>query len=60
MPLTELAVKNLKPKEKPYRVADSHGLCVEVRPSGGKYWRYRYRHQGTFQMLALGQYPTLA
>jgi len=57
MPLTELAVKNLKPKAKLYRVADSGGLCMEVSPSGGKLWRWRYYFNRKPQMLALGRYP---
>lgn len=57
MALTELELKALKPKTKPYRVADAHGLCVEVRPTGGKFWRYRYRVGGKLQMSTLGRYP---
>lgn len=59
MALTELAIKNLKPKAKLYRVADSGGLCLEISPSGGKLWRWRYYYQGKAQMLALGKYPAL-
>lgn len=57
MPLTELAIKSLKPKSKLYRVTDSGGLCLEVTPSGSKLWRYYFR--GKAQMLALGKYPAL-
>jgi integrase len=60
MPLTELAIKALKPKEKLYRVADSGGLCLEVTPAGGKLWRWRYYHNGKPQMLAIGRYPTVS
>jgi integrase len=59
MPLTELAIKNLKPRAKLYRVADSHGLCLEVTPAGGKLWRFRYYHLGKAQMTALGKYPAV-
>ena len=59
MALTELAIKNLKPKSKPYRVTDSEGLCIEVSPAGGKLWRWRYYYQGKEQMLALGKYPNV-
>lgn len=60
MPLTELAIKNLKPKSKPYRVADSGGLCLLVSVSGGKLWRWRYRFQGKEQLLSLGKYPAVS
>jgi integrase len=60
MPLTELAIKALKPKEKPYRVADGGGLCIEITPAGGKLWRWRYYHHGKAQMLALGKHPSVS
>ena len=59
MALTELAIKHLKPKDKLYRVTDSHGLCLEVTPAGNKLWRYRFYHLGKAQMTALGKYPTV-
>lgn len=60
MPLTELAIKHLKPKPKAYRVADGGGLCIEVSPAGGKLWRWRYYYLGKPQMLALGKYPAVS
>ena len=60
MPLTELAIKNLKPQSKKYRVADGEGLCIEISPAGGKLWRLRYRYHGKGQMLALGKYPAVS
>ena len=60
MPLTDIAVKKLKPKEKLYRVADDGGLCIEITPSGGKLWRWRYYFNGKPQMLALGMHPTVS
>lgn len=60
MPLTDLAIKNLKPRNKSYRVADGGGLCIEVSCTGGKYWRYRYRFHGKPQMYTLGKYPAIS
>lgn len=60
MPLTELAIKNLKPKATLYRVADSNGLCLEVTPKGNKLWRWRFYHLGKAQMTALGKYPAVS
>ena len=59
MPLTELTIKNLKPKEKTYRISDGDGLCIEVSPAGTKLWRWRYYYNGKEQMLALGKYPAV-
>ena len=55
MPLTELAIKNLKSKKSSYRKSDSGGLCLEISPSGGKLWRWRYHFNQKEQMLALGR-----
>lgn len=60
MALTELTIKNLKPTNKSYQVTDAGGLVLEVSPSGGKLWRWRYRYQGRAQMLALGRYPSVS
>lgn len=60
MPLTELAIKAFKPKEKLYRVTDSGGLCLEISSAGGKLWRWRYYYNGKRQMLALGRYPDIS
>lgn len=57
MALSTLKLARLKPKAKLYRVADGHGLCIEVHPSGAKYWRYRYRFAGKAKMISLGTYP---
>ena len=42
MPLTDREIKNLTPKEKPYKKSDMQGLYVLVKPNGKKYWRYDY------------------
>lgn len=58
--LTDTKLRTLKPREKVYRVADTNGLCIEVRPTGAKLWRYRYRHAGKASMVAFGEYPTMS
>ncbi|MBO1280986.1 tyrosine-type recombinase/integrase [Acinetobacter nosocomialis] len=58
--LNDLKIKRLKPTEKVFRVADHSGLCLEVRPSGGKYWRFRYRYLTKANMLTIGQYPEVS
>ena len=57
MSLTDAAARNAKPKEKLYRLKDDRGLCLEVAPSGGKRWRFRYLFGGKANMLSLGVYP---
>lgn len=60
MPLTETRLRALKPKEKPYKVADDRGLYVEVTPTGGKLWRFRYRVGKLEKKLAIGCYPDIS
>ncbi|WP_043619201.1 tyrosine-type recombinase/integrase [Chromobacterium violaceum] len=57
MPLTDVKIRTAKPSEKPYRLSDGRGLCLEVRPTGSKFWRYSYRHGGKQSMLTIGEYP---
>ncbi len=59
MALTDTALKALKPREKTYTVADERGLYVEVFPTGGLVWRFRYRLNGKQEKLTLGKYPAL-
>lgn len=59
MALTDTALKALKPREKTFTVADERGLYVEVFPTGGMVWRYRYRINGKQEKLTLGKYPAL-
>jgi integrase len=59
MALTDTALKALKPREKTYTVTDERGLYVEVFPSGGIAWRFRYRLNGKLEKLTLGKYPAL-
>jgi integrase len=56
MPLTNSAIQAAKPAEKPYKLPDGNGLHLEVRPSGAKLWRYRYRIGGKENLFALGEW----
>lgn len=60
MPLTDAAVRNAKPREKPYKIFDAGGLFLWIQPSGGKWWRYKYRFAGKEKLLALGSYPDVS
>ena len=59
MALTDTAIRNAKPKDKPYKVADSHGLYLLVNPKGSKLWRIKYRMNGVERKLAVGAYPQI-
>jgi len=55
--LNDTKLRSLKPRQSVYRIADALGLAIEVRPSGARLWRFRYRFNGTPNMLGLGEYP---
>lgn len=57
MSLTDVAVRAAKLKSAPYKLADSGGLYLLVKPGGGKLWRFDYRFAGKRKTLALGTYP---
>lgn len=55
--LSDSKIRSAKPKEKLYRIGDSDGLCIEIKPNGKKYWRYRFQWLKKTQMMSLGEYP---
>jgi integrase len=55
--LSDTAVRNAKPKAKPYKMSDGEGLFLQVMPSGSKYWRFKYSFAGKEKLLAFGVYP---
>lgn len=60
MALTDIAIRNAKPRPKPYKLADALGLFVLVQPSGGKLWRIKYRVEGREKKLGFGTYPEVS
>lgn len=60
MPLTEVAIKALKPGDKIARYYDENGLYLEISPAGGKWWRIKYRFAGKEKRLSLGVYPEVS
>ena len=57
--LTDTKLRTLKPRASAYRIADTNGLCIEVRPSGAKVWRYRYRYAGKPSIVTMAEYPVM-
>lgn len=60
MPLTDTAIRNAKPGDKTRKIFDSGGLYAEIAPSGGKWWRLKYRFGGKEKRLSLGVYPNVS
>ena len=60
-PLTDMRVKNAKPKEKPYKLADGGGMYLEITPSGSKLWRMKFMQaSGKESRLSFGAYPEVS
>lgn len=60
LPLSDLQIRQAKPKEKPYKLFDGGGLFLEVSTSGGKLWRFKYRFGGLEKKLSLGAFPAVS
>jgi integrase len=60
MPLTDKALRALKPAEKPYKTADGEGLYIHVMPNGSKLWRMSFRSAGKQQVLSFGKFPEVS
>lgn len=54
--LTDTALKNLKPRERLYKVSDRDGMYATVSPVGTITFRYDYRLHGRRETLTLGRY----
>jgi integrase len=54
--LTDTALRNLRPKEKPYKVTDRDGMYVLVQSTGSVSFRYDYRLNGRRETVTFGKY----
>jgi len=54
--LTDVALKQLRPQQKLYKVADRDGMYAAVAPSGQITFRYDYRLAGRRETLTIGRY----
>lgn len=55
--LTDVLIRKAKAPAKAKKLADGRGLYLLLTPSGGKWWRFKYRVAGKEKLLALGTYP---
>ncbi len=60
MSLTSAKIRTLKPSDKPFKVSDSHGLYLRVKPGGSRHWYLKYRISGKESRIALGAYPAIS
>jgi len=57
MKLTDAKLRTLTTPGKHF---DAGGLYLEVTPTGGRYWRLKFRHGGKERRLAFGVYPEVS
>ncbi len=57
MKLSDTQIKRIKPTTKPRKVSDGGGLFLWITPSGGRIWRWAYRHEGLAKLMTFGKYP---
>lgn len=60
MPLRDIKIRNLKSKDKSYKVSDFEGLYILVKVSGAKSWRFKYRTDGKERLLVIGDCPAVS
>ena len=58
--LTDAKIRTLKLSDKPFKVSDSHGLYLRVKPGGSRHWYLKYRISGKESRIALGAYPAIS
>lgn len=54
--LTDVALKNLKPKPKPYKVTDRDGMYAHISPGGSISFRLDYRLNNRRETVTFGRY----
>jgi len=61
-PLTNTEVKQAKPKEKIYKLADGDGLQLRIMPNGSKKWLLDFRDPYTKKRtsMSFGPYPAIS
>ncbi|KAF3710652.1 tyrosine-type recombinase/integrase [Escherichia coli] len=60
MSLTSAKIRTLKLSDKPFKVSDSHGLYLRVKPGSSRHWYLKYRISGKESRIALGTYPAIS
>lgn len=60
MALTDTAIRKIKPTDKSYKLTDSSGLYLLIKPNGSKLWYMKYRIDGKEKKLAFGPYPDVS
>jgi integrase len=55
--ITDITLRNAKPKDKDYTINVDRGLSLLVKKTGGKLWRFRYTFNSKRSLISAGKYP---
>jgi integrase len=55
--LSETKIRSVRPGPSVQRLYDARGLYLEITPSGGRWWRLKYRFAGKEKLISMGTYP---
>ena len=58
--LNDAKIRAAKPRDKAYKLTDSHRLYVLVKPGGSKLWKWGYSYGGKQKTMHLGIYPMVS
>jgi hypothetical protein len=56
----DTAIRKIKPTDKSFKLTDSLGLYLLIKPNGSKLWCMKYRIDGKAKKLAFGPYPDVS
>ena len=59
MRLTDVRIRQEKPRDKTFMLSDGRGLALEVRPNGKKYWVVRFYEGDKERRKSMGVYPAV-
>lgn len=60
MALTDLEIRKAKNRDRAYKLSDSGGLFLLVKPNGSRLWQQKYRYFGKERLLSHGTYPEVS
>src|SRR3546814_15239493 len=58
--LNDAKIRAAKPRDKEYKLTDSHRLYLLVTPNGSKLWKRSYAHDHKQKTMAFGSYPMVS
>ena len=60
MPLTDVTIRNARPRARDYYLNDADGLRLCVTAAGRKIWRFRRLHNDRQVLRTIGRYPAMS